>query len=549
MTIHSGSAILLDRLPVVLRQAAITVLAACLMEGPLPTAAQSPIQEPQTQHKQISLHDALNSTLQHHPTLEVQHWEVESARGARQQASGAFDTSIESSFARQNQQTPVTALSSQVPDGSTSTTVPTSDTTYRFGISKLFRSGISVSSFTNVDRSTNTLLGPLPFNTSQVGMQAIFPLLRGRGEKAVAATELAGKVEVDSREYDLEHTEEQLLTNTAVAYWNLVAAKRQLQVATGSEQRGKILLDTVQALIEADQVPRADIYQVKANLADRVANRITFEQAVMQAREDLGLSMGLSPDEILHIGDPADGFPLLDESIAATGAEDLTPYYVQLAMSNRPDLMAAQKREVEARMLLLGAQNATKAQLNFQFTTGYTQLRANDSAAGFFQSLFTNTHGPDLSSGIVYQFSHSNNVAKGLLLQAQSKMREAELQTTDLRRQVTAAVSTATFNVRTSIMRVKSAEEAVEAFQKALEGEREKFRLGQASLTEVLTVEDRLTQTLTSKVNAEQTYALALAALWLATGTLAGGTSPGNIDSDFFQTLPSFHHGQPQVNP
>jgi len=406
-----------------------------------------------------------------------------------------------------------------------------------------------VNSFTNVDRSTNDLLGPLPFNTSQVGIQAIFPLMRGRGEKAVAATELAREIEVHSREYDLDHTKEQLLANTAVAYWNLVAAKRQLQVATGSEQRGKVLLDTVQALIDADEVPRADIYQVKANLADRVANRFTFEQAVVQAREDLGLSMGLSPDEILHIGDPADDFPLLDESIAATGAEDLTPYYVQEAMNNRPDLTAAQKREVEARMLLLGAQNATKPQLNFQFTTGYTQLRENDSAAGFFQSLFTSSHGPDLSGGIVYQFSHSNNVAKGQLLQAQSRLREAELQTTDLSRQVTAAVSTATFNVRTSIMRVKSAEEAVEAFQKALEGEREKFRLGQASLTEVLTVEDRLTQALASKVNAEQTNALALAALWLATGTLAGGARRGNIDSDLFQTMPSLHHRQPQVNP
>lgn len=533
---------ILPRVPV--NVIAICVAVFCCGCVPLLSAAGPSPSQPQRSQSAITLRDALKATLERHPALQVQRWEIEKARGTKQQSSGAFDTLIESSLTHQNQRTPVSQLQSQQTNGSAGSIIPTSDTAYNLSASRLFRNGINVMSFTRIDRTSNELLGPLPFNTSQVGVEAVVPLFRGRGRRAVAANELAGEVELASTELDLEQTKEQLLANTAVAYWNLLAAKRQLEVAAGSEQRGRLLLETVKALIDADQVPRSDIYQVNANVADRVANRISFEQAVVQAREQLGLNMGLSPDDILRVGDPADDFPPLDEAVAADAAQDPTSYYVQEAMNNRPDLKAAQKREAEARVLALSARNGTQPELNLRFATGYTQLRENDSTASFFQSLFTSGHRPDVSAGVVYQFPQSNNAAKGQLLQAQSKWQQTQLQTADLQRQVTAAVAMATYNVRSSVLRVKSTQQAVEAFQKALEGEREKFRLGQASLTEVLTIEDRLTTALASSVGAEQAYALALTALRLATGTLLPATGTDTVDPGLLQTLPSIQQGR-----
>ena len=62
--------------------------------------------------------------------------------------------------------------------------------------------------------------------------------------------------------------------------------------------------------------------------------------------------------------------------------------------------------------------------------------------------------------------------------------------------------------------------ESVRQFHTALDNERAKYRLGVGSLIDVLTVEDRLTGVLTSQVQAELLYAIAIARLRQATGTI-----------------------------
>src|SRR5207245_1946842 len=117
--------------------------------------------------------------------------------------------------------------------------------------------------------------------------------------------------------------------------------------------------------------------------------------------------------------------------------------------------------------LLLAARNAAKPQLNLQLGLGYTQQRESPGVDSFFGSLITNAHRPDIRTGLFYQFAQSNNVAQGQILQAEARLHEAELQSFDLRRQVTAAVNVALYSFRSSVDRGKSALEAVQAFQKA----------------------------------------------------------------------------------
>jgi len=489
--------------------------------------------------KPITLSEALNSTLSHHPLLETQKWEVESARGAKRQASGQFDTLFQNQFGQLNQVTPLSqADRSQLPDGLQAAQTINASTGYNFNVSRLLRNGISLSSYVSMTRKSDNLVNILGDSSSQMGVQLVVPLLRNRGLNIVAATESAAGQEVASRQLDLQQTREQLLVNTATSYWRLVAAKQNLIVAAGSEERGRLLLETVRALIAADHLPRNDIYEVQANLADRTANRIAAEQEVNRARVQLGLDMGLAPDELQTIGDPAEGFPSVDESISALSNDSLT-YYMQLAATRRADIEALERREGAAKTLFMAAQNAVQPQVNLQFATGYSQVRDGGDASRFFGSLFSSLHRPDFQTGIVYQFSRNNDLAKGQMEQARAKLREATLQKSELQRQVAAAVTVAWQNVRTSILRLQSTNEAVEAFQRTLAGEQEKFGLGQSSLTELLTVEDRLTVALSSQVDAQAGYVLSVAGLRLATGTLflPSGTTD-RVDSKVFQTIP-----------
>ena len=52
-----------------------------------------------------------------------------------------------------------------------------------------------------------------------------------------------------------------------------MASRKLVAIALEAEHRGEIYVDNVKALIEADHVPRSDLDEVAANLADRSANR------------------------------------------------------------------------------------------------------------------------------------------------------------------------------------------------------------------------------------------------------------------------------------
>jgi outer membrane protein TolC len=64
---------------------------------------------------------------------------------------------------------------------------------------------------------------------------------------------------------------------------------------------------------------------------------------------------------------------------------------------------------------------------------------------------------------------------------------------------------------------------AVQRFEEALAGEREKYRLGVGSIVDLLTVEDRLTVASALAVEAEANFAAALARLALVSGSILNG--------------------------
>jgi outer membrane protein TolC len=276
---------------------------------------------------------------------------------------------------------------------------------------------------------------------------------------------------------------------------------------------------------------------VKATLASRTADRIAAQQTFAEARRQLAIDMGLSTADVLTLSDPEDDFPAIQsERIMLDSA--IVNDYVALALRSRPDALAARQRKIQADMLLYSAQQSTKPQVNLQFGSGYSQLLEGGAFSNFFGSLASNLHRPDLQAGVTYQFAHANNLAEGQKLQAEANAKEAELKVQDLERRITAGVAIAAESVEYSQQRVKSAREAVEAFRHTLDGEKEEYRLGQVSLTELLTLEDRLTAALSNQVSAELDYADALLDLRATTGTLLRSNSNLEIDTNAFVTLP-----------
>lgn len=486
----------------------------------------------------LTLLEALQSTLALHPVLHLAEQQVALDRGVRRQATGQFDTLLNSSFSQEHTATPLTQLErAQVAAAGITTTNETVNlTNLTAGATKQYRNGLSITpSFQDI-RTTDNLL-TTGENLSTLLFQVNVPLMRGHGRKAVAAQETAAGIEVTAGQLDLNQTVSDLLTGTASSYWGLLAALRNFQVAKGSEERGKIYVENVQTLIDADRVPKAEIYQVQANLAERTVQRLESQQAVVEARQALALAMGLGPGRMTRVGDPSQDFPTPIKLPAISSA--LINANFRLAERNRADLLASERRIEEAQTLLAGARNQIRPQLNLSFNTGYSGLSEGTSATHFFASPFHGLQGPDAFAGLNYSFPIANNAARGQLQQSQASVEQARLQLQQVQRQVMADVVDALGGVVHAAQEVSVAQQSVDAYRKALDGEREKYHLGVGSLIDVLTMEDRLTGALQSQVSAAEAYAVALARLRHATGTVVAPTSAvGTVDPTVFVTLP-----------
>ena len=489
----------------------------------------------------LKLQDALDATLDQHPTAEIQRLQVQIAQGARMQVAGQFDTYLGSSLGHSLTNDPLTQSEQQQAQqaGISTSKMAGALSNYSFSQNKLFRNGISFSTGLDVSRDTDNLVNLLGLNTSRVGLGITLPLLRGRGRNVVTSRERAAALEVSASTLDLNQIISQLVASTASSYWNLVAARKALAIAEASEQRGQTYVDNVQALIDADKVPRSDIYEVKANLADRSAARLQAQQTVVAAQQQLASDMGLRPSEMSDALTAIDDFP--DAASLGTIANDpeAIQEYATQSLNNRSDYLASRERIAEAQAQLTAARNDTRPQLDLNFRTGYLGLAEGRTANQLLSSPFSGIKGMDTTAGITYSFATQNQVALGEARQAEATLHQARLRSSEIVRSMNFALKVAIDGVLNAKERVVRASDSVKSFEAALSGEQEKYRLGSGSVVNILSVEDRLTNALANQLQAQLAFALALTQLRLASGTLAPGNEPvRSVDSNLFRTMP-----------
>jgi outer membrane protein TolC len=487
--------------------------------------------------RSLSLADAIDSTLREHPLLRVQEQQVQYSRGAVLRAQSQFDRVIQTGGSQSHTYTPLSEVERTL-YGATSAT--TNLTSVDAEATQQFRNGISGGPVLSVTRTTDNIFTQSGLNQAHIGFQVNLPLLRGRGREAVAAQETASGIEVEASLLDLNQTISDLLFNTVVAYWSTVTARRSLEVYREAEARGKLLLDTVQTLIEADRIPRSDVSEVQANLADRTAARIAADQQLLLAKQQLAISMGLSAENVFAGREATDPLPVSSFTASTQGGIQAT---IGEALSRRADYLATKKRRQEADILAVAANNQLKPQLDLQFSTGYSGLKDGTRPDQYITSAVTGIHGVDAMVGIRYQFPLQNRAAGASIVQARSTALQAGYRCQESARNIASALIVATQGVRNAALQVEKVNQSVASFRTALDNEREKYRLGVGSLVEVLTVEDRLTGVLATQVQAELGYAVALARLRQTTGTIVEpDKAVQRVDPSVFLTLPASGH-------
>jgi outer membrane protein len=469
----------------------------------------------------VTLIEALRSTLAKHPGIQLQEQKVKMDEGALRVASGQFDTTLNASMTQDYTNTPLTeAQQLQYAQlGLFTESLNADTTTYTVGVQKLFRNGIALEPTVTLNRNIDNASTQSGLNQSQVAFQVLVPFLRGRGRAAVDAQELSSESNVKASLHEANETVARLLANTASAYWNAVAAVQNLQIAKDSEARGANYVRDVQTLIDADKVPKGEIYQLLANLDGRTATRIAAEQGVINAQQNLALAMGLKSDEILISADASDPLPDWPEQSIPEVSPELIQRLVKDALAKRPDVIATKLRAQSAEQILPAARNQLRPQLNLTVSAGYNGILEGTGFGRPFTTLFNNV-GLNTYATLSFSFPPRNDVALGQLTQAEASYQQSKLNETELERNIASNVVLAITTLSNSIAALQKAREAVSYYRIALDQEQERFRLGLNSLVDVLTLEDRLTSALSQGVSAQLNYAVAIANLCLATGTI-----------------------------
>jgi outer membrane protein TolC len=444
-------------------------------------------------------------------------------------AEGAFDLFIGFSAARSQDRRLHTEAEREVLN------VPTSQsglTTYRLGVSRRFRSGLLISPGVELTRQDAFTFRAAPIVQTRASLHFTYPFLRGgrRSQESVAID--AAAVVVEASELQLHDIRARIIYQAASAYWSYHGAHRAVDILSDSEEKSRRLLEETATLVAVDERPSSDLDQLRADLADRVAARLGAEQALFEARQQLGLVMGLGSQDAAAIPAPGTALPASHFDLEIPDFRHLT----RIALAERADLAGARQNAVAADLVLDARRTAARPGFDLRLDVGYSGLSEGSLQLGQYLPPYgqNDVNGGSATLSLVFDFPAANNSARGALARQEAVLRQSHLSVAELELTITSNILVAAGQLRSSAAELEQADEAVHLYEMALDNERKKLQLGMSTQFELILVDERLRNAMLSRVSAHVRFAQALARLRYETGTLL----PVGTDVTAFDPVP-----------
>ena len=481
----------------------------------------------------LRLVDAVRTTLELHPFVEMQELALLNARGRLQESRGQFDATVTALTRRERQEIPTSTTEELA--------LLTNKTSYAVEVSKQFRTGLTLTPNHSVTRMAETrlassaasLLGEIP-NQSNLSLNLTQPLRRGRGRDIVGAVERINEIELQASDRDLTQVRSQRALVSVVTYWEYLAALRILDVLETSEARSRDLVERTQELIDAGNRPAADLTQAQANLSGHVSQRLGAEQEFVAAGYALALALGLPTADVDLPPRPTNDFPPISENDIPSRT-----FLVREATEQRADLAAARDRVQQERLGLTVARNALQPRLDLSASAGYVGLNVGGSFGKLFSPFWASLAGPTVSAALTLELPLINDSAKGQLVQSRSALTQQMVKLADLERTIGSNVLVAHDNLIRSAKRVRSSQAAAQLYRTAIVDEQLKQELGLSTVIDLIVTEERLTESLTDEIAARLSHAVAIASLRYEAGTLLRpGPVTEAVDLQRLTTIP-----------
>ncbi|MGM0423864.1 MAG: TolC family protein [Thermodesulfobacteriota bacterium] len=510
------------------------------------------------ENNSLGLLDSVRSALQNQADIQFGELDVELAERKYQEQSGQFDTRLRTGAEHGETRRPLGS-------GNYADHELQKESSYHLGLEKLFRTGLVLSpelrtTRTEVDKKVpsepsqipvfdinNEPIGywlrspsstPPPQSRSGVYLKATLPLLQGLGKEASAGLETAARQDAQIAKTELQHSISQVVQETSLAYWNYVHDYLYLKQQRQAEQRAREMYEQVQALVEADEMPEAELAESRANISEKRTQRISAEQALTQSRLDLGLAMGVPSPRIRNLPPPQDTFDLLQTSrkmLSQINSSSLIAYAVQ----TRHDLQASKGSQESAAIREKVYEDRTRPNLDLGMQAGYEGLEEGDPYSRMPESSTSNVRGMSWQMSLTYEFPVENREARGRLGQQRVEKRRQALQSRELSRNIQSRVHTSLSVLRQNIKELENARETVQLYKETVENQEMKFRMGMGTQLDLINTQDNLTQARLRRIESHFKCARALTELRYQTATLVSFVQDqAQVDLENLTNLP-----------
>jgi outer membrane protein TolC len=361
--------------------------------------------------------------------------------------------------------------------------------------------------------------------TFRVGVSVAVPLARGRGADATAAGERAALINYEGSLYALKHQSSLSVLSTVLAYWDLRASQDIADVTSRSVGLQNRLVELTQALIEADEMPQADLARVQASQARSRARFEDAERNLLQARVNLAAVMGITVTELEGTLPLArDTYPTVPDTLP--GDEEIAQL-IREAADQRQDIRAVLAGEDSAAVLEKAAETDVRPKVDVVTKGWYTSLGERTVSR-----VIDRWVGPSASIELDVEKPFGNNYFRGRLAQRQANYQQRRIDLIDLVRRIKLAIVRSARSLEEVSERVRLSQESVGFYQETIEAEIEKLRAGESTLIDTILTEDQQTDALTQLVLAQQEFAKLVAQLRFESGILVTHEAGESIVSE-----------------
>ncbi len=363
--------------------------------------------------------------------------------------------------------------------------------------------------------------------TASIGAQLNVPLGKGRGRIATAGQETALGFAVDAERALLTHTATSEVLQTIDAYWALAAAQETLAINAASAQVQNGVLESVDALIEAGELPEVERNRVSARLAQLASQVAASRQAVVEARLALVEAMGQSARSV-------DEAPLAAEDLPSVEAlQGDIDGWVQRGFQYRQDLAAATQTVQAADVLERAAKANARYQVDLALSVNYSGFKESFDdrlydLGGFADAVSGRISGPSYAIGLKWALPFKNRVARGRLAQARATLDRSKITEIDIKRNIQVRVRQLTDALERAQAELAQNLRSLEYWQQTMDASVDRFEAGDITLIDTITAEQQLTQVQLAAVGAKQQIIRLVTQLQFESGQLV--QLPSNME-------------------